>query len=451
MTTGLPREATELADLIRRRQLSARDLARHSLDVIRARDGEVGAFVDVAAERAMRAAARADAIARRGGAVPALLGVPTGIKDHDHLRWHFTRVGSRALTWLWSPVDGVVARSCRRAGMVMLGKLATSELTILPFVDTAIGPPTRNPHATDRYAGGSSGGSAAAVAAGMIAIAPGSDGGGSIRIPASFCGLVGFKTGRGVLPGAYARIDIAGLSANGPLARSVRDAALMLDVMSGRGEHRDPPAPESYVAAARTPPRAGLRVRVIRKSPLVAVDPEIDAAVTRVARQLVDLGHAVDEGTPLVGELEEFIPLMARMVASAPFPGVLERRLQPSTRWLRERGRAVSRAQAADAGRALAARVLDWFGDADLIVSPTVAQPPPAVGAYAGLDGEATFRAAATIGAFTAPFNVSGQPAISLPVGATSAGTPIGVQLVGRPDGDRALLGIAASLERALA
>ena len=244
---GLPRDAEALAILIRRRELSSVELTRHCLEVIRSRNPELSAFVDVAETRALREAQRADATVARGGAPsPTLRGVPTGIKDNDHLRGHFTRVGSRALRWVYSPVDGMVARAMRIAGFILLGKLATSELTILPVVDTALGPPTRNPHAPDRYAGGSSGGSAAAVASGMIPIAPGSDGGGSIRIPAAFCGLVGFKAGRRAVPNPYGIFDVVGISALGPLAHTVREAALLLDVLAGRAHVPRQPWPTSY-------------------------------------------------------------------------------------------------------------------------------------------------------------------------------------------------------------
>src|SRR6185369_3746035 len=177
---NLPRSALDLATMLRRRTLSSVDLVRHHLEVVERRNPELGSFVEVRAERAIAAARRADALLARGGDVPAFLGVPTGIKDHEHVRGCFSRVGSRAFKWVLSPVDGPVAAACRRGGFVFLGKLATSELAILPFIHTALHPPARNPIDPNHYAGGSSGGSAAAVAGGMMPIAPGSDGGGSI-------------------------------------------------------------------------------------------------------------------------------------------------------------------------------------------------------------------------------------------------------------------------------
>lgn len=424
--------ALELAARLRRRELSSVELTRHCLDQIQRANAEVNAFVSIDERGALAQARRADALLARGDRRP-FLGIPTGIKDHEHLRGHFTRLGSRAFRWLYAPVDGFTARACRRAGFVLLGKLACSELTILPFIAA---PPTRNPLVPDRYAGGSSGGSAAAVAAGMLPIAPGSDGGGSIRIPASFCGLVGMKPSRGVLPNPYAGIDRVGISMLGPLARTPHDAAALIDVLGDT--HRFTNACDQ-----RVPP---LRVRVVERSHLVEVDPEVAAATRAVADQLASLGHHVDEAPPLGGEIEDFVPIMARMIARVPLVLGIAGRLEPTTRWLHARGRTVSRAAAAEAGARLAQLVLDWFGETDLVVTPTVGELPPAVGAFAGLDGEQTFRAAARLGVFTAPFNVSGQPAISIPVARSRTGVPIGVQLVGRIGGDRSLLALAATL-----
>ncbi len=426
--------ALDLAARLRRRELSSVELVRHCLDTIRRANPDLGAFVEVAERRALRDAARADARLARGDRAP-FLGVPTAIKDIEHVRGHFTRMGSRAFRWLYAPLDGGTARACRRAGFVLLGKVATSELAILPIIDE---PPARNPHDRERYAGGSSGGSAAAVAANMIPIAPGSDGGGSIRIPASFCGLVGWKTSRGALPNPFGLLDRVGISVLGPIARTARDAAALGGVLAGD---------DRYAGACddRVPP---LRVRVLTRSPLVAVEPEVAAAAAAVARRLAEAGHAVDEAPPMDGAIEEFIPIMARMVANVPLLPGMARRLQPSTIWLHGVGRTVSREAYLAAGERLGRRVRAWFGDADVVVTPTVGRLPPRIGELAGGHGEAAFRAAAPLGAFTAPFNVSGQPAISIPAARSAGGLPIGVQLVGRPGADRTLLALAELLLR---
>lgn len=414
---------------LRRREVSSVELVQDSLAAIRRDNAELGAFVDVSESRALRQARRADELRARGVRLP-FLGIPTGIKDHEALRGHFTRIGSRAFRWLYAPIDGFTARACRDAGFVLLGKLACSELTILPYIDTV-----RNPHAREHYAGGSSGGSAAAVAAGMIPIAPGSDGGGSIRIPASLCGLVGMKPSRGALANPYGALDLVGISAIGPIAHTVRDGAALLDVLA-RSRDR-------FAACDEAIPR--LRIRVLVRSHLVDVDPEVAAATHALARRLESFGTLTDS-EPMVGELDDFIPVMAKMVAQVPLVLGMRRLVEPTTRWLHERGRVITRADAIAAGQSLAGRVLDWFGEADIIVMPTVGRLAPRIGAFDGVDGEATFRTAATLGTFTAPFNVSGQPAITLPVARSYSGLPIGVQLVGRPGADRLLLALGAAL-----
>ncbi|MBS1120373.1 MAG: Amidase [Deltaproteobacteria bacterium] len=425
--------ALDLAARLRRREVSSVELTQGSLATIRRDNPDLGAFVGVAEARALRQARRADALIARGVQAP-FLGVPTGIKDFEHLRGHVTGYGSRAFRWLYAPVDGFSARACREAGFVLLGKLATSELAILPFIES---PPSRNPHARDHYAGGSSGGSAAAVAANMIPIAAGSDGGGSIRIPASFCGLVGLKTGRGTLQGMSPALDPAGIAVSGPLARTVRDAAALTDVLAGTHDR--------FLSACGEPVPT-LRVRVLASSHLVDVDPEIAAATHAVAQQLASEGHHLEDAPPLAGELEDFLPIMAHMAGRLPLVLGMRRLMQPSTLWLHGRGQGVSHGDAVAAGAALARRVFAWFGDADVVVTPTAGVLPPRVGSFANLDGEATFRAAAPLGAFTAAFNASGQPAISIPAARSRSGLPIGVQLVGRMGGERLLLALAASL-----
>lgn len=451
----LPQSALAIAALVRQRQVSALELTRHYLKVVASRNPRIRAFVEVHEDRALRAARRADEEAQRLHGVkawPTFLGLPTGIKDHENLAFHFSRVGTKAFGFVYAPFDGYVAKACRRAGFVFFGKLATSELTILPFIDVPLHPPTRNPLVDDRYAGGSSGGSGAAVASGMLPIAPGSDGGGSVRIPASFCGLVGLKPSRGGIPHPYGAFDRALISNIGPLAKTVRDAAAMTDVLSGNGTLADQPAADSFLAACEEAPKK-LRVRVLTESPLVAIHPEILLSVNAAAKTLEDLGHHVDtaRGQAIRGDIEDFLPLMARMVANVPILPFTQRHLQPTSLWMRKRGQAITQARAIEAGKALAARVDEWFGDTDVWLTPTVAIPPPLVGSFSQTDGEALFHAAAPIGAFTAPFNVSGHPAITIPAGRSTDGWPIGVQLVMPRGADRRLLALAAALEAALA
>ena len=193
-----------------------------------------------------------------------------------------------------------------------------------------------------------------------------------------------------------------------------------------------------------------LRIKLLVRAPIPEVDVADDhaAAAADVARRLAGMGHALVDAVPFAGDVDEFLPIMARMVAQFPMLPAMTRALQPTTRWLRERGRGVTRADAVAIGERITRRIDAWFGDADVVVTPTVAQPAPRVGAFDHLDGEGVFRAAAPLGAFTAPFNVSGQPAISLPWTTSASGLPIGVQLVARRGADRLLLALAEQLMR---
>jgi amidase len=351
------------------------------------------------------------------------------------------------MRWMVAPIDGESVRRIKSAGCVVLGKTATSELAIMPVTEPEIHPPTRNPWHLEHTSGGSSGGSAAAVAARLLPIAHASDGAGSIRIPAAFCNLYGFKPSRGLLPNFYAASDPFGLSATGCVAHSVADTAAMLDVL--RGEPFATEAGAASVARRGTLPPGALRVRLVLESPLVTLDPEVRAAVERVAAVLEAAGHHVEPGLPLaVGEVDEFVPLMARIVANVPI--VSRRVLQPVTAWMHREGRRVRAADAARTARVLEERVLAWFGDADLVLTPTVACTAPRVGAFRDLDGREAFAAASVLGAFTAPFNVSGQPAASVPAGLSDEGLPIGAQLVGPRDGDARVLQVSRQLEEAI-
>ncbi len=431
------------ARLIRERKLGAEELVELYLGRIERLNPRLAAFVSVFGARARAEARRKDRRRRGGADLAPFHGVPIGVKDLNLARGAFARMGSRAWKWLWSPVDDLTVKSLRRAGFVLLGKLSTSELALMPVVDTDLHPPTRNPWNDEHYAGGSSGGSGAAVAADLLPIAQGSDGAGSIRIPAALCGLVGMKVSRGRVPNPHGGVDRFAMSTIGPLARSVDDAAALLDALCGR----DPASPGSWLQAAARPPRP-LRVRMVTDAPVGATDPEIAEAVKRVARALAELGHHVEEGAPMRAEIDEFLPIYQKMAAGAPV--LFERSLQPVTRWLRDAGRGRTHAEVRAVFEGLVARVTAWFGDTDVLLTPTTPIPAPRVGAWRGLSPEQVFHAAAPLGAFTAAWNMAGQPAASIPAGLTRAGLPIGAQLVGRAGQDEIILALARRLEAAL-
>ena len=443
--------ALEQARLVRTREVSAEDLARLYLGRIATRNDALQAFVTVFGERALRAARAKDRETRSGSAadLPPFHGVPIGIKDLNGVRGSFGRLGSRAFRYLFWPVDDPSVAQIRRGGFVFLGKLATSELGALPVTEPDLHPPTRNPWDLEVTPGGSSGGSGAAVAARLIPLAHGSDGAGSIRIPSSFCHLFGLKPSRGRVPNFIERGDRT-MTTCGPLARTVEDAAAMLDVQAGVtvGKPSRAPLPEApFLDLARRRP-GPLKIRFTTTSRLTGTTPEIDRAVRSVATCLEGQGHHVEEGPTPEGDLAEFLPLWQHLIAHAPIlrPSVL----QPVTRWLYLAGKKLDGKVVMARRAELERRVLEWFGDADLWVTPTVAVPPPRIGAWRDLPPEEAFTAAAALGAFTAIFNVSGQPAASLPIAVSAEGHPIGVQLAGRPLGDGTVLSVARAVEEAL-
>ncbi len=449
--------ALETARRLEQRELTTREVVAHYLDRIRDLDGELSAFVEVHDREARRQAARTTP---SGG----LSGIPVAVKDLNAVRLSHMRLGSRAATRLWTPFDDLAVRRLRRAGMIVLGKASTSELGVLPVTEPAIHPPTRNPHHPEYSAGGSSGGSAAAVAAMLCPLALGSDGAGSIRIPASFCGVVGLKPSRGLVVNPFGMDDPDLIWTCGPIAGNVADAAAMLDVLADPGStrlegalsilqrrrsgHPEPALKPRFVAQLRDEP-AALEVRFTTRSVLGQSDPAVAQAVRHVAALLERLGHRVREMEPLGGTTpEEFLPLW--QVNSMVMPWLDERRLEPFTRWLRQGSRRVDKRRTRELARTIARRVFHAFADADVWLTPTVMSTAPRVGSFRGLTPLETFERAARIAAFTAPFNLTGQPAISIPVASSPEGLPIGAQLVGRPHADLGLLQLAATLESEL-
>lgn len=429
--------AVEQAARIRDGALTSQALVALYLARIAALDPELGAFVHVRAEAALREARALDAERDAGRLRGPLHGVPTAIKDLHPLAWAPLRFGSRAWRFLVAPYDDTLVRAVRRAGMPILGKTSTSELALLPVVETDLHPPTRNPWDPSRSAGGSSGGAGAALAAGMVPVAPGSDGAGSIRIPSALNGVLGLKPSRGLVPDDTAAIDVHRMTAVGPMGRTAQDVAALLDAIA-----RPDGVPGGALAAcAQTPPR--LRVGLVLDPPFGQTEPGVKAAILAVAARLRDLGHAIEERPRVEGSVEEFAPIYQALFARIPvlFPA----RLQPVTRWFREQGRRHSAAEVARRFQELAARGLAAMERLDLLITPTVPQTAPPVGAFAELPTEAVFAAVGRLGAFTAISNVTGFPALSLPAGFVD-GLPVGVQLVGRPGKDGELLALAGQV-----
>ena len=431
----------EQARGIRERRVSSEELVRGYLARIERRNPALQAFVEVAYQRAPRWARAKDALTRKSRSLPPFHGVPLGIKDMGLVRGFRAQFGARSLRFLWPPLDDYSVRALRSAGFVMIGKLATSEVGAMPVTEPDIHPPTRNPWNLDHTPGGSSGGSAAAVAAGLLPLAHGSDGGGSVRIPAALCGLFGVKPSRGRIRNAYGRDDARLLYSCGAITRTVDDAAAMLDAMN----NAERPALAFQLALMQPVPR--LRVRFAANSPFAEAHPEHVAAMQRVLSVLEQLGHHIEEAPAINGTIDDFLPLWQVLVASAP---LFRSKVQPVTGWLIDGARGRKPAAVADLHDLAAAKVEAAFGDAEIWVSPTTLVPAPRIGAWRSLPPSAAFTAAAGLAGFTAPFNITGQPACSLPAGLSSEGLPIGVQLVARRGQDGLLLAVARAVENAL-
>ncbi len=466
MAEQLPeRSALDQAALVRAGELSSRELVEASLEAIDRLDGELNAFVTLAPERAL---AEADAIGP--GDDRALAGVPIAVKDILALTEGIrTTFGTAAVGDWVPPFDSAVVRRLRSAGAIVVGKTNTPEMGILPVTEPHRFGPTRNPWDTARTPGGSSGGSAAAVAAGMVSLGHGNDGGGSLRIPAACCGLVGHKPSRGRVSTAPGSGDVIGLVSDGVLTRTVADTALALDILSGY-EPGDPflaPAPAMpFARAAERDPRS-LRVGIVTEAPLdFPLDPEHAEAVHEAARLLQSLGHEVervgfpveDPATFLANFLRVWVADVAGSVKTlgTVVGGELDRDLlEPLTRQMVEVGEATTAVDyvASVAYLRVASRgMLRFWTDHDVLVTPTLAQPPLEIGALEPAEGEepmAMLGKSSGFVPFPPPINVTGQPAVSLPLHQSGAGLPVGVHLVGPPGDDELLISLAGQLERA--
>jgi amidase len=437
--------AAAQADLIARGEVSARDVVQACLDRIERLDPRLNAFRAVYAERALVEADQATARAQAGERRP-LLGVPVAVKDNMDVAGDVTTHGTDAYG---EPAaqDSEIVRRVREAGGIPIGRTHLPELAVWPETTSPTWGVTRNPWRQDRSAGGSSGGTGAAVAAGLAGVGLGSDGGGSIRIPSACCGLFGLKTQR-------ARVSLLpfdehwyGLSVYGPIGRTVADAALLLDAIAAEAPERP------YLEAARTPP-GRLRIAVSTKPAVLArVAGDVKRAVQQTAELLRGLGHDVRERDPRHNPLltnRLFLPRYYRGIyddiGTLARPERLERKTRALGRFGRLTGSArVDKARQAEAG--FTERMGEVFRDHDVLLTPMMPFPPVEAGKFAGQGIVRTQLGASQIVAFAVPWNITGQPAASLPAGFTDDGLPLAVQLVGRPDDEATLLSLAAQIE----
>jgi amidase len=454
----------ELAGAIRAGDLSPVEVTEHYLDRIDRLNAETGAFYTVTADLAQEQAAAAEQAAadsrRNGTELPPLAGVPVPIKDLNLVAGVRATFGSAILADNVATEDDYVVAELRKAGIVITGKTATPEFGLPCYTETQIGPPARTPWDLTRSAGGSSGGAAAAVAAGLAPAAQGSDGGGSIRIPASVCGLYGIKPTRGRISGGPLMPDLFGLSTDGPLARTVADAALLLDVMtcSYPGDfYSAPPLPagETFLQHARRDP-GKLRIGRSLKNvvPGARVHEDCEAAYEDASKLLADLGHEiVDVELPFT---EDAVPMFEflwyAMATLAPIGPEQEDQLLPLTRYLRDRGLKVTAAELFFAEaylQSITRTAMSVLNAYDAFLSPTLASPPVPVGYFDEVDPAENFERQKRFTPYTALYNISGQPAVNLPLYWNSDGLPIGVMLSGKIGGEATLISLSAQLEAA--
>ncbi len=443
--------AVEQAQLVRSGEVSSEELVAVSLERIERLDPLLNAFVTVCAEEAL-------ATARAFDSTPSdapFRGVPIAVKDLAATAGIRTTYSSRAYAEYVPDFDTAVVRRIREAGFVIVGKTNTPEFGTVAFTESELNGATRNPWSTELTPGGSSGGAAVALAAGLVPTAHATDGGGSIRIPASCCGLFGLKPSRGrVSTAPFGSLE--GLSTAGPLTRSVEDAAHLLDVLAGY-DPGDPwwaPPPERPFAKSTAEPPPRLRIAVTSTPPTdVPVDPECVRAVSSAAELLAELGHDVRDETPPWRTDDLFDTFIAVWQVGPALHPVDDGLMTPLNRGLVQSARAST---AVDYGRAvaslqlLARRIVAFWNDFDVALTPTLALPPVPIGWQDAVDGpiEQLLRNV-EFTPFTAVANLTGLPAMSLPLHWSADGLPIGVHAIGPPAGDALLLQLAAEVEAA--
>ena len=492
--------AAQLSAALREGKLSAREATEHYLRRIEAQNKTLGAFVTVTAGQAMADAAAADDLHARSTGMtdapplPLLHGMPVAFKDLTDVAGVVTTHGSAALDHRPAPSDGVLAAALKAQGVISLGKTQVPEFGLTAYSENRIAPPSRNPHALSRSSGGSSGGSAAAVAAGLVPFAPGTDGGGSVRIPAAACGLLGLKPGRGLVPAGESMGDPARLVVSGPLARSAEDAALMLDALVSDASPAGPPPlsgsdlsgsdlrgsglsssdlPGGYLSNINRPP-GRLRIGVSLDSPWQAIfpftpEPAALDALAEGIRLLEAAGHSTGEASFRYDNRYPgaFTTAWTAGVGNARISAQREPLLTPLSRTFRRRAqqRSASRLHEALAFlRQFQRDTVTQYSAWDLVLTPALAQTPRPVGWFTGAahgdglwpsvewpgDADGDYRKQCEYAPWSSMVNVCGLPAVTIPVHWTGEQSgmalPMGIQLIGKMGSEGLLLRVAAQL-----
>ncbi|HEU4850266.1 MAG TPA: amidase [Terrimesophilobacter sp.] len=453
--------AQEQWDWLQRGEITVPELVAHYLDRIARLDGELGAFITVTPDAALARAREVEEAVPRSA---ALRGLPFADKDLVQRKGVRTTYGSRLLADYIPDVSDELVTVLDAAGGVSLGKTNTPEFGLPSYTENLLGRPARNPYDTELGPGGSSGGAAVAVAAGLLPFAPGSDGGGSVRIPAAATGLVGIKPSRGLIPAGTGIDKLAGLVVPGPLARTVADAAMLLDAMIAGGDYpftlRAPRWEGGALLGSAVRGEGRYQLGVMTTSPWddaydIRIASEAVAALDLAVREFDALGHGIEQTAlePDDSYAPAFRTIWQAGAASIPAEGEELALLEPLTQWLVARGRELSARELAEALAALALyerSVIRQFAGFDAVMTPALAMTPRPIGWYDQDDAELNFAQQVQYTPFTSFLNVSGLPAITLPVARTDDGLPMGVQLIGRPGGEHVLLALGAQLERRL-
>ncbi|WP_017304870.1 amidase [Spirulina subsalsa] len=444
--------ALEQAQLIRTGEVSPLELTQFYCDRIAQLNPHLGSFFYVAEEQAIaEAQAKTEQLRQTNPQdLPPFFGVPTAIKDLNPVAGMPFTCGNLAMKDNIASYDDGIVQKLKGAGFTILGKTASSEFGAWPYVEPPGFPPSRNPWNLDHTSGGSSGGAASAVAAGLCAVAQGSDGGGSIRTPAACCGIVGLKPSRGRVTHAPAGDYLNGIATDGILTRTVADAAALLDVMSGYvvgDPYWLPAPPQPFLEALNHPPQS---LRIAFSTQITPIGPASEPgqqAVRQTVQHLAEMGHHLTEASPdFTGLTEPFIRVWQ---AGTAFSGLPLEALSPMNQWLvQQAGSAGDYLQAVLQMQVIARQIVAFFESFDLLVLPVHLHAPPRVGEWADLSPEATLEKIIQWIAPCPGVNAAGLPAIALPVLFDPQGLPVGVQLIGKPADDGTILAVAAQLEQ---
>lgn len=453
-------EGWELRELLRKRELRPREVALFFLDRIEKLNPRLGAFVTVTPERALADADRLEKLSRADADALPLFGVPFSIKDLSWTKGIRTTYGSKNYANFVPDADSEYVARLARAGGILLGKTSTPEFGARPTTENGFCPTTRNPWNPDHTAGGSSGGAAAASAAGLGPLHQGSDGGGSIRIPSSCCGVFGIKTSRGRISYAPVRAEgWGGCSSTGPIARSVRDAAWMLDVMAGPviGDAYWAPPPQKPFADSVNDRPKKCRIAVVDETPLSEIEPETLGAFNSACETFRSIGHTLERVDIDLWRLLECVPTVA--IAGIGSNEVADpEQMDPFTRDTWEAGRKISAVDyltALTRMHNLSREIVQELAPYDALLTPTLTRPAVRLGTLPSPDPWRTDKRGRRVHelytwtAFCFPFNATGQPAVSVPMGLTKGGLPLGLQIVGRQNDEAGIIALSARFEEA--